>query len=67
MLLSLLLGAAFCVGGIPFSYLAVRLIYQKDVRDHGSGNPGATNAARIFPKSWQLPAFLAILLSIVLN
>ena len=58
----MLLLAAFLTGGIPFAYLAVRLFYQTDVRDHGSGNPGATNAARLFPKRWQLTAFLVIFL-----
>lgn len=58
----MLLLAAFLTGSIPFAYLAVRLFYQTDVRDHGSGNPGATNASRLFPKRWQLTAFLAIFL-----
>lgn len=58
----MLLVAAFLAGGIPFAYLAVRLVYQTDVREHGSGNAGATNAARMFPKRWQLIAFLVIFL-----
>ncbi|MDH3592228.1 MAG: glycerol-3-phosphate 1-O-acyltransferase PlsY, partial [Planctomycetota bacterium] len=34
----------------------------QDVRRHGSGNPGATNAARMWPKRWQLPIFVMIFL-----
>jgi len=57
-----LLACAFLIGAIPFAYLAVRLVHGTDVRRHGSGNPGATNAARLWPKRWQVPAFLAIFL-----
>ena len=33
-------------GSIPFAYLLTKLLTQKDVRDVGSGNVGATNAFR---------------------
>jgi len=52
--------ASFLVGGIPFGFLAVLLIYRKDVRTLGSGNIGATNVCRCFPKRWRLLAFLVI-------
>lgn len=42
----LLLLGFFLVGSIPFSYLAVRLRTGNDLRQVGSGNPGATNALR---------------------
>jgi len=58
--LALLIPAAFVVGSIPFAYLAVRLVLHKDLREHGSGNPGATNAARLWPRRLQFPAFLVI-------
>lgn len=38
--------AAFLVGGIPFGLFIVRLKSGKDVREHGSGNIGATNVLR---------------------
>ena len=41
MILSYLLGA------IPFSYILTKKLENKDVRNYGSGNVGATNAARI--------------------
>ena len=56
--LLLLLVIAFLLGGIPFAYIFVRLLTGKDVREHGSGNPGATNASRQFPRGWQVPAFV---------
>ncbi len=62
MSLALLLVAAFLVGGIPFAYLAVLAVFRVDVRKHGSGNPGATNASRMWSKRWQFPVFAAIFL-----
>ncbi|WP_131919808.1 glycerol-3-phosphate 1-O-acyltransferase PlsY [Heliophilum fasciatum] len=42
----LLMVAAFVLGSIPFAYLAGRL-RGIDIRQHGSGNVGATNAFRV--------------------
>ncbi len=38
--------AAYVLGSIPFSFLVVKVMAGKDVREHGSGNVGATNVAR---------------------
>lgn len=38
--------AAYAVGSIPFGVVLVRLRSGKDLRRHGSGNIGATNALR---------------------
>lgn len=38
---------SYLVGSIPGSLWVGRLIYGVDLRKHGSGNPGATNAYRI--------------------
>lgn len=43
---SLLLLAAYLIGGIPFGYLLVRWKTGEDVRSKGSGNIGATNVLR---------------------
>ena len=43
---------AFLVGGIPFGYLLGRVLLNDDIRKHGSGNIGATNAARILGWKW---------------
>ena len=39
---------SFLIGGIPFALLVVAILLRKDVRNSGSGNVGATNAARQF-------------------
>lgn len=43
--------AAYLLGTIPFAFLAGK-IRKIDVRQHGSGNMGATNAYRILGKKW---------------
>ncbi|MEZ5989004.1 MAG: glycerol-3-phosphate acyltransferase [Planctomycetota bacterium] len=58
--LALWLAAAFVLGGVPFGFLAVRLLLGQDVRRMGSGNIGATNASRCFPARWRRPVFFAI-------
>ncbi len=47
VLVALMLVVAYLVGSIPASIIAVRLLAGTDVRDQGSGNAGATNAARV--------------------
>lgn len=45
-------GAAYLIGGLPFSYWLVRWRRPgSDLRLLGSGNPGATNALRVGGKS----------------
>jgi len=52
---------AYLIGSIPFSYLVVKLVAGKDVREHGSHNVGATNVARTAGK---LPGIMALLLDV---
>jgi acyl phosphate:glycerol-3-phosphate acyltransferase len=56
-----LIAAAYLVGSIPFSFLIVKLVAGKDVREHGSRNVGATNVARTAGK---LPGIIALLLDV---
>lgn len=49
---------AYLCGGIPAAYLAGRWLRGIDLREHGSGNLGATNVFRVL--GWQ--AGLAVLL-----
>jgi glycerol-3-phosphate acyltransferase PlsY len=50
LLLSCLVG--FVIGGIPFGYLAGRLVLRDDIRNFGSGNIGATNVGRVLGWNW---------------
>ena len=43
MTLVLVLGAAYLLGSTPSSYLVVRWMTGRDIRDIGSGNPGTMN------------------------
>jgi glycerol-3-phosphate acyltransferase PlsY len=46
--------AAYLIGALPHSYLAGRL-RGMDLRAHGSGNLGATNAFRVLGWRWAAP------------
>lgn len=39
---------SYLFGSFQSSYIFGRLFYKKDIRNYGSGNPGATNAYRVF-------------------
>jgi glycerol-3-phosphate acyltransferase PlsY len=54
--LCLVIVAAYLVGGIPFGYVIGRL-KGIDIREHGSGNIGATNVLRTLGKAWGLSCF----------
>ena len=55
--LSLPVALAYVAGATPFGWLAGRL-RGIDLRQHGSGNIGATNAVRVLGKSIGLPVFV---------
>jgi glycerol-3-phosphate acyltransferase PlsY len=42
----------YLIGSIPFPIIVSRLVRGIDLREHGSGNMGATNAARVLGKEW---------------
>lgn len=37
---------AYLIGGLPFGYWLMRVVYRRDIRTMGSGNIGATNVHR---------------------
>jgi glycerol-3-phosphate acyltransferase PlsY len=51
--------AGYLLGSISFSYLYGRLFKGIDIRNHGSGNAGATNTLRVLGKG---PAIVVLLL-----
>lgn len=53
--------ASYLIGSIPFSFLVPKVFAQIDIRQHGSGNPGASNVARICGKSY---GFLSLSLDV---
>ena len=42
--------ASYLIGAIPTAYIFGRVLKKIDIRQHGSGNVGATNAFRILGK-----------------
>jgi glycerol-3-phosphate acyltransferase PlsY len=53
---------AYLIGSIPSAYLAGRLARGIDLRQHGSGNLGATNVLRVLGWRVALPVFVVDLL-----
>lgn len=49
---------SYLLGAVPFGFLLVRWLRGVDLRTVGSGNLGATNAARILGTSWFAVVFL---------
>ncbi|HEX6133917.1 MAG TPA: glycerol-3-phosphate 1-O-acyltransferase PlsY [Longimicrobiales bacterium] len=54
----LLLLASYLLGAIPTSYLVGRITRGIDLREHGSGNLGATNAFRVLGWRAAMPIFI---------
>lgn len=52
-----LLSFSFLLGSIPFGLLLSKM-GNKDIRQHGSGNIGATNVLRVMGKRYGIPCFL---------
>ncbi|WP_300919972.1 glycerol-3-phosphate acyltransferase, partial [uncultured Dubosiella sp.] len=47
-ILCLILG--YLLGSLPFALIIGKLFYHTDIREHGSGNLGGTNAGRVLGK-----------------
>jgi glycerol-3-phosphate acyltransferase PlsY len=59
-IISIVLG--YLIGAINFSFLYGRLFRGIDIRNHGSGNAGATNTLRVLGKG---PAILVLVLDVL--
>ncbi len=55
----LCIAAAYLLGSIPSAYLAGRLLKNIDIRQHGSGNVGASNVFRVVGKKWGILVLIA--------
>ena len=72
MIIAILLVLAYLIGSIPTAVWVSKGIYGIDIREHGSGNAGATNAFRVLGTKAgcgvmlvdMLKGFLAVKLSI---
>ncbi len=53
---------AYLIGSIPTAYIFGRVLKGLDIREHGSGNMGATNAFRVLGKG---PGMIVLILDII--
>ncbi|HOK50810.1 MAG: glycerol-3-phosphate 1-O-acyltransferase PlsY [Bacteroidales bacterium] len=58
MIYFLLIFIAYLLGSIPTSVWAGKWFYGIDIREHGSGNAGATNTLRVLGWKAGIPVFL---------
>ncbi len=49
---------AYLIGSIPTGYLVAKRVNGIDIREHGSGNVGATNVFRVVGKKWGILVLL---------
>jgi acyl phosphate:glycerol-3-phosphate acyltransferase len=54
--------AAYLIGSFPTSYVVARTVKGIDLREHGSGNLGATNAFRVLGWRAAMPIFIVDIL-----
>ncbi|MGQ3685846.1 MAG: glycerol-3-phosphate 1-O-acyltransferase PlsY [Candidatus Loosdrechtia sp.] len=49
---------SYFIGSIPFGFLVTRMVKGIDIRQYGSGNPGATNVGRVLGKPYGVLVFI---------
>lgn len=49
---------SFLLGSIPWGLIISKVVYHTDIREHGSGNIGTTNAMRTMGKAGGIAVFL---------
>ncbi len=58
LVIALLIIAAYLLGSIPTAVIISKIFFKSDIRNHGSGNAGATNVLRTFGTAAAIPVFL---------
>lgn len=58
---------AFIIGGIPFGWLLVKMLYKVDIQQIGSGSIGATNVYRALKEKDEKKAKILSILTIILD
>lgn len=61
-LILIVLLVSFLTGSIPNAFLISKIFYKIDIRNYGSGNPGATNVWRVIGK---IPGTLTFLFDVL--
>lgn len=56
----------YLLGSIPFALVIGKLFYKTDIRNHGSGNLGGTNAGRVLGKKAGISVIVLDVLKVVL-
>ncbi|MBF0123358.1 MAG: glycerol-3-phosphate 1-O-acyltransferase PlsY [Candidatus Omnitrophica bacterium] len=51
-------GISYLVGAIPTAFIFGKFLKGIDIRQHGSGNVGATNAFRVLGKGWGITVLI---------
>ena len=60
MELIILLIISYLTGSLPSSIIISRVAKNNDIRDHGSGNAGATNVYRVLGRKYALIVLFAL-------
>ncbi len=58
LIIAILIVGAYLIGSIPTAVWVGKIFFKIDIREHGSGNAGATNVLRVFGTAAAIPVFV---------